>query len=279
MSRFGVSANLYQPDIGSGISALIRENTKLLWAESPGSITMEVADVPAMVAVAHQYNVKVILDNTWSCGILFDAFAHNVDITMQAITKYIGGHSDLLMGSITVRDEALYQCLGAAQQTIGCTVSPDDCSLALRGLQTLAVRLASIEVSALAVARWLAQRPEIERVLHPALPSCPGHEIWKRDFRGSSGVFSIAFQPGYTQEKIFAFVDALKLFKIGWSWGGVTSLALPCNVAERVTPPLFERRIVRLSIGLESTSDLIADLDQAFASLGDSEKGRRQTLG
>ncbi|HUI50830.1 MAG TPA: PLP-dependent transferase, partial [Terriglobales bacterium] len=152
LSRFGVTATFYDPLIGEGISSLIQDNTRLVWTESPGSITMEVQDIPALAAVAHARNIKVVLDNTWSAGVLFDAFDHGVDITMQAVTKYIGGHSDVLLGSVTVRDDAIYQRLGAAQQVIGCAVSPDDCSLALRGLQTLAVRLSAIEKSALQIA-------------------------------------------------------------------------------------------------------------------------------
>jgi len=267
LSRFGVSADFYDPCVGADIASLIQKNTRLIWCESPGSITMEVQDLPAIVKAAHQQNVKVVLDNTWSAGVLLDAFSHGVDITMQAITKYIGGHSDVLIGSITVRDDGLYQRLGAAQQVMGCGVSPDDCSLALRGLQTLAVRLGAIESSALTIARWLHQRREIEAVLHPALPSCPGHEFWKRDFLGSSGVFSIVFKPGPSQQQIHAFVDALKLFHIGYSWGGVASLAVAYDIGRIPGRPPYEHRIVRLNIGLESTGDLIADLDQALAAL------------
>jgi cystathionine beta-lyase len=186
---------------------------------------------------------------------------------MQALTKYIGGHSDLLLGSITVRDDSLYQKLGGAQQSIGCGVSPDDCSLALRGLQTLAVRLSAIETSALAIARWLSSRPEIELVLHPALPSCPGHEFWKRDFLGSSGVFSIVFKPGPSQQQIHAFVDALQLFQVGYSWGGVASLAVSYNIGRFPGRPAYDHRIVRLNIGLETTEDLIHDLEQALEKL------------
>jgi cystathionine beta-lyase len=175
----------------------------------------------------------------------------------------------LLLGSITVRDEGLYQRIGSAQQVIGCAVSPDDCSLALRGLQTLAVRLAAIEASSLSIARWLYSRPEIEFVLHPALPSCPGHEFWKRDFLGSSGVFSIVFRTGPTQQQVHAFVDALQLFKIGYSWAGVTSLAVSYDIGRIPGRPPYDHRIVRLNIGLESTSDLIADLDQALPKLRD----------
>ena len=264
LSRFGVTATFYDPLIGSGISSLIQENTRLVWTESPGSLTMEVQDIPAIVAAAHARNVKVVLDNTWSAGVLFDAFAHGVDITLQAVTKYIGGHSDLLLGSVTTCEDAIYQRLGAAQQVLGFAVSPDDCSLALRGLQTLAVRLSAIETSALTIARWLAERPEIERVLHPALPSCPGHEFWKRDFLGSSGVFSVVFKPGPTQQQVFAFVDALKLFQVGYSWAGVTSLAVAYNIGRIPGRPPYDHRIVRFSIGLESIGDLVADLEQAL---------------
>ncbi|HKM68154.1 MAG TPA: cystathionine beta-lyase [Candidatus Acidoferrum sp.] len=267
LSRFGIATTFYDPLIGEGISALIQENTCLVWTESPGSLTMEVQDIPAIAAAAHARNVKVVLDNTWSAGVLFDAFDHGIDITMQAVTKYIGGHSDLLLGSVTVRDDAIHQRLGAAQQMIGCATSPDDCSLALRGLQTLAVRLSAIEKSALQIANWLADCPEVERVLHPALPSCPGHEFWKRDFLGSSGVFSIVFKPGPTQGQVFAFVDALKLFKVGYSWAGVTSLAVAYNIGRIPGRPPYDHRIVRLNIGLESTNDLIADLKQALAIL------------
>jgi cysteine-S-conjugate beta-lyase len=267
LSRFGVTATFYDPLLGAGISALFEDNTRLVWCESPGSITMEVQDLPAIVAAAHARNLLVVLDNTWSAGVLLDAFAHGVDLTMQAITKYIGGHSDLLLGSVTVRDQSLYQKLGAAQQNLGFAVSPDDCSLALRGLQTLSVRLSHIENSALTLAKWLATRPEIDRVLHPALESCPGHEFWKRDFLGSSGVFSIVFKPGPTQEQVYAFVDALQLFKVGYSWAGVTSLAVAYNIGRISGRPPYEHRIVRLNIGLEDTKDLMTDLQQALGKL------------
>ena len=267
LSRFGVETTFYDPLIGAGIAELIRENTRLVWTESPGSVTMEVQDLPAIAAAAHARNVTVVLDNTWSAGVLFDAFAHGVDVTMQALTKYVGGHSDLLLGSVTVRDESLYEHLGAARQVVGCAVSPDDCSLALRGLQTLGVRLNAIEDSALEVARWLAQRPEVERVLHPALPSCPGHEVWRRDFSGSSGVFSIVFRQGPARDRVFAFVDALQLFKIGYSWAGATSLAVAYTIGSRPGRPSYDHRLVRFSIGLESPADLISDLEDALPAL------------
>jgi cystathionine beta-lyase len=226
LSKFGVEVDFYGPLIGVGIESRMRANTKLVWCESPGSITMEVQDVPTIAAAAHAHGALVVLDNTWSAGVLFDAFAHAVDITMQALTKYVGGHSDLLLGSITVKDPALYELLGRTQQVVGSAASPDDCSLALRGLKTMAVRLAHIERSAKAIALWLRDRPEIERVLHPALESCPGHEFWTRDFTGSSGVFSVVLRPEFSKAQVHGFVNALELFKIGYSWGGVTSLAV-----------------------------------------------------
>jgi cystathionine beta-lyase len=268
LSRFGISATFYDPTIGAQIGELFKENTRLVWTESPGSITMEVQDIPAIASVAHARGALVVLDNTWSAGVLFDAFAHGVDVTMQAITKYIGGHSDVLLGSVTVRDRKIYQQLGDARQVIGAAVSPDDCSLALRGLQTLAVRLDSIERSALAVANWLDERPEVELVLHPALPSCPGHEFFARDFLGSSGAFSIVLRAGPTRDEVRAFVDALEIFEIGYSWGGTTSLAVAYTIGRASGRPAYDHRLVRLSIGLESTSDLIGDLEKALLQLG-----------
>jgi cystathionine beta-lyase len=267
LAKFGIDATFYDPLIGGRIAELIRENTRLIWTESPGSVTMEVQDVPAIAAAAHARNVLVVLDNTWAAGVLFEAFGHGVDVTMQAITKYIGGHSDLLLGSITVRDDALYRLLGAARQVVGCAVSPDDCSLALRGLQTLGIRLSAVEDSALQIARWLSARPEVERVLHPALPSCPGHEYWERDFTGSSGVFSIVFAPGPTSRQVRAFVDALEFFEVGYSWAGTTSLAVAYTIASAPGRPPYDHRLVRFSIGLESTSDLVADLERALPAL------------
>jgi cystathionine beta-lyase len=273
LARFGVTTTFYDPLIGVAIAELIAPNTRLIWTESPGSVTMEVQDIPAIAAAAHARGVTVVLDNTWAAGVMFDAFAHGVDVTMQALTKYAGGHSDLLLGSITVRDEALYERLGAARQVVGCAVSPDDCSLALRGLQTLAVRLSAVEHSALTIARWLAQRPEVERVLHPALPSCPGHELWKRDFTGSSGLFSFVLKPGPTRDEVFAFVDALQLFKVGYSWAGTTSLAVAYTIAGSGRPQ-YGHRLVRLSIGLESAADLIADIEQALKTFSAEAFGR-----
>ena len=266
LRRFGVEIAYYPPASGSAIRSSLRPNTRMVWCESPGSVTMEVQDVPAIAEQAHRQGALVALDNTWSSGIYFDAFAHGVDVTMQAVTKYIGGHSDLLLGSVTVRDAAIYDQLGATYQQLGGAASPDDCSLALRGMKTLALRLRAVEESALALAQWLQQRPEIQLVLHPALPSCPGHEFWKRDFTGSSGLFSVVFQEQFTKEQVRRFVNALQLFKIGYSWGGVTSLVMAYDLVSPKRPP-YGPRIVRLYVGLESLEDLKADLAQALAIL------------
>jgi cystathionine beta-lyase len=267
LRRFGVEVSVYPPMIGAGIAELIQDNTKLVWCESPGSLTMEVQDVPAIAQEAHKRGALVTLDNTWSSGVYFDAFAHGVDVEMQALTKYIGGHSDLLLGAVTVKDRALFEKLGNTYQVLGYAPSPDDCALALRGMKTLAVRLRQIEQSAVQVAQWLGTRPEIERVLHPALPSCPGHELWKRDFTGSAGLFSIVFKPGPTKEQIQSFVDALDLFEIGYSWGGVVSLAVAYDLSHAKGRPEYGHRIVRLYIGLEEPDELIADLESAMVKV------------
>jgi cysteine-S-conjugate beta-lyase len=269
LAKLGIQTEFYDPMMGADIRKLIRPNTQLIWCESPGSVTMEVQDVPAITAVARELGVPTALDNTYAAGVYFDAFAHGIDITMQALTKYIGGHSDLLLGSVTVRDEKLYQALGDARQLLGLSGSPDDCSLALRGLQTLAVRLKHLEQSTLLIAQWLAEQPEIELLLHPAFPSCPGHEFWKRDFTGSSSVFSVVFAPNITREAITRFADALELFKLGYSWGGVTSLVIPRFGMTRQHRS-YGDRLVRLNVGLEDPQDLIADLTQGLNTLRSS---------
>jgi len=263
LKGLGIEVESYDPLIGAGIALRIRDNTTLIWVESPGSVTMEVQDVPAIVAAAHGRGVPVALDNTYSAGVLFDAFSHGIDISMQALTKYVGGHSDLLLGSVSVRTAESYEAVGAAYNQLGMAVSPDDCSLALRGLLTLGVRLERLEASTLEIARWLAQQSAIETVLHPALPTCPGHEFWRRDFTGSSSVFSIVFKRQVGADQVAAFADRLKFFKIGYSWGGVTSLAVVYATLDRPGKD-FGGRIVRFNIGLEEPADLIADLRQAL---------------
>ena len=266
MRGLNVEVEPYDPMIGAGISDLIRENTALIWCESPGSVTMEIQDVPAIVKVAHAKHVAVALDNTYAAGVMFDAFAHGVDVSMQALTKYVGGHSDLLLGSVSVRDDMAYTKLGPIYQQLGLAVSPDDCSLALRGLQTLAVRLEALEKATLLVANWLTNHPQIDEVYHPALPSCPGHDVWARDFKGSTSVFSFTFKDTVSATKVVDFINALNVFKIGMSWGGINSLAIVYPDLQRPDQD-FGGRIVRLNIGLEAPNDLIADLDQATKAL------------
>ena len=267
LRRCNIEVERYDPLIGGEISSLLRPETSLIWCESPGSITMEIQDVPAIVKAGHERQIPVALDNTYAAGVLFDAFSFGVDVSMQALTKYVGGHSDLLLGSVSVRSEEAYARVGDTHRHLGMNASPDDCALALRGLKTLAVRLDALEKSTLAIACWLAERPEIDRVLHPALPSSPGHDIWKRDFSGSASIFSVLFKPAYSGAQVNSLVDALELFKIGWSWGGVTSLAMAYPELHRLGER-YRGRIVRLNIGLEATSDLIDDLSAAFAAIG-----------
>lgn len=267
LQRLGVEVSYYPPLAGRGIEEQFRPNTRLVWTESPGSNTMEVQDVPAIAEVSRARGVVLALDNTWSAGVYFDAFGHGVDISIQALTKYIGGHSDLLLGSVTLRDATQYRRLGETLSLLGMVVSPDECSLALRGLQTLAVRLDAIERSTLEIAEWLATRPEIELVLHPALPSCPGHASWRRDFTGSSGVFSVVFAERFSKGDVFRFVDSLQLFRIGYSWGGATSLVMLWPDPPNRPDARYGDRLVRLSIGLEEAADLRADLEAALGQL------------
>jgi len=262
LAGLGIRVESYDPLIGDGISALIRPDTALIWCESPGSITMEVQDVPAIVAAARSRGVPVALDNTYAAGVLFDAFAHGVDVSVQALTKYVGGHSDLLLGAVSVADEAAYERVGRAHRLIGMAVSPDDCAQAIRGLKTLGVRLERLEQSTLAVARWLQGRREVAEVLHPAFGDCPGHAIWRRDFTGSASVFSVVLGDDWTAARTARFVDALRLFRIGFSWGGVTSLVMAYPDVARLGDP--RDRLVRLNVGLEEPADLVEDLRQAL---------------
>lgn len=267
LAGLGIEVETYDPMAGAAIADRIRPNTALVWTESPGSATFEIQDVPAIAAAAHARGVPVALDNTWSAGVMFDAFGHGADVSIQALTKYVGGHSDLLLGSVSVRSEADYARVGETWMHLGMAASPDDAALALRGLQTLGVRLERLEASALRIARWLKARPEIERVLHPALEDCPGHAIWRRDFTGSASVFSVLFPQTADRARILAFADALRLFKIGYSWGGATSLALVYPEIDRPGSGLGGR-LIRFNVGLEEPEDLEADLAQAFAAAG-----------
>ncbi len=264
---FGITARYYDPLIGAGIGALIQPNTRLVWTEAPGSVSMEVPDLPAICRAAHDKGVPVALDNTWSAGIALRAFDLGVDIVMQALTKYQSGGSDVLMGALITRDTALHRKLETAHMRLGYGVGMDDAWLVLRSLPTLKLRFEAHDAGARKVAAWLKARPEIARVLHPALPDCPGHENWKRDFTGAAGLFSVIFNARYSEEQTDRFVDSLKLFKIGFSWGGAGSLCVPYRMQAMRGNWQQAGQLVRLNIGLEDPDDLIADLEQALRAL------------
>jgi cystathionine beta-lyase len=268
LAGWGVETTFYDPTTtAEALAPLWRPNTGVLYLESPGSHTFEVQDVPALCALARARGAVSMIDNTWGIH-HFQPFAKGCDISIQALTKYVGGHSDILLGSVTVATETHHLAIRGAASAMGHYASPDDCWLALRGARTMAVRLAHQEEAGLTVARWLQARPEVHSVLHPALPEDPGHTIWKRDFTGACSLFGVVFQPRYTQAEVFGFVDGLKLFGIGASWGGYESLALPTNVAvTRSVMPTLPGQTVRLHIGLEEVADLIADLEQGLALL------------
>ncbi|OYY91791.1 MAG: cystathionine beta-lyase [Sphingomonas sp. 28-66-16] len=260
LARLGITARFFDPMIGAGIADLIRDNTRAIMLESPGSLTFEVPDLPAIIAVAKAQGIATLLDNTWATPLLFPAIARGVDLTIMACTKYVVGHSDAMLGSVTA-GPGRFAALRDTSFQLGQVASPDDCWLGSRGLRTMAVRLAQHEKSALKIARWLATRPEVAQVRHPALPDCPGHAHFVRDFKGSSGLFSFVLNGGGDAARV-ALIDGLDLFGIGYSWGGFESLALPCDPHRyrSATTPDFAGPIVRLSIGLEDPDDLIDDL-------------------
>jgi cysteine-S-conjugate beta-lyase len=264
---FGISARYYDPLAGADIADLIQPNTKLIWTEAPGSVSMEVPDVPAICKAAHDRGVLVALDNTWSAGLALRGFELGVDIIMQALTKYQSGGSDVFMGALITRDRALNDRLALAHMRLGMGVGPDDAYLVLRSLPSMKVRFEAHDASARQVASWLKARPEISKVLHPAFPDCPGHEIWQRDFKGAAGLFSVLFDARYTEAQTDRFVDALTLFGIGYSWGGASSLVLPYRIQAMRRGWTDSGILVRFNIGLEDTADLIADLEQALAVL------------
>jgi cystathionine beta-lyase len=267
LARFGVETTFYDPAIGAGIAALIRPNTRIVYTESPGSLTFEIQDVPAIAEAAHARGATVLFDNTWATPLNFRAFDHGVDVEIQAGTKFIGGHSDLLLGVITARTEALFRRLRDGIGEFGDCVAPDLCYEALRGLRTLEVRMRRHEASALEVARWLGERPEVARVLHPALPQHPGHALWRRDFTGSSSLFAVLLKTE-SREALAAMLEGLTLFKMGASFGGFESLIIPADVTNRTARPWKERgTLLRLHVGLEAVEDLIADLEAGLRRL------------
>ena len=266
LKRYGVTATYYDPLVGAGIAALIQPNTRAVFVEAPGSLSFEIQDVPAIAAAAHAKGAVVLMDNTWATSLYFRAFEKGVDLSIQAATKYIGGHSDVMLGTVSA-NKATWERLADTVHALGLCVGPDDVYLGLRGLRTMGVRLAHHHQAGMKVARWLAERPEIACVLHPALESCPGHALWRRDFSGASGLFSIVFKP-VAQTAVNAFLDELTLFGIGASWGGFESLAIPFDCAPIRTATKWAPGgpTVRIHIGLEEIDDLIGDLQRGFAA-------------
>ncbi|MGX5736887.1 cystathionine beta-lyase [Bosea thiooxidans] len=268
LRRMGVEVTYYDPLVGGDIDKLFKPNTKLVWTEAPGSQTFEMQDIPAIVEAAHQRDILVAMDNTWATPLFFDSHRFGIDLSVQAGTKYYAAHSDVLIGTISARTPELYKKLNAAWHQLGMMVAPEDAFLTLRGMRTMAIRLKEQMPAGIAMAEWLRERPEVARVLHPALPGSPGHEIWKRDFTGASSLFTIELKP-VSMKAVGAMLDGLTLFGIGASWGGYESLVLPfdCQAYRTVTTPDFKGPTVRIHVGLENLEDLKADLDAGFARL------------
>jgi len=267
LTRCVVETSYYDPRIGEGIARLIRPNTKVVYCESPGSLTFEVQDVPAIAAVAHRHGAKVVMDNTWATPYLFRSFEHGVDVSLHAATKYIGGHSDVMLGAVIANEES-WLPVRSMIADLGHCAGPDDIFFGLRGMRTLSVRLERHQKNATEVALWLQSRPEVSRILYPALPEDPGHALWKRDFLGASGLFGIVLKPA-PKAAVDAFIDSLDLFGIGASWGGYESLIQPSYPERSRTATRWQAEgpLVRIHIGLEDPQDLIADLTQGLDRL------------
>ncbi|MEL6375141.1 MAG: cystathionine beta-lyase [Pseudomonadota bacterium] len=276
LARMGVTTTYYDPLIGGGIEALLRPNTSVVLVESPCTWTFEVQDVPAIADAAHRAGAIVMMDNTWASPLYFKAFEHGVDISIQAATKYIAGHSDLLMGTVTA-NEATYPLIQKGWQELGLCAGPDDVYLAMRGIRTIATRLKQQEESGLRVAHWLAGREEVAHVMHPAMEHDPGHALWKRDFLGASSLFGFILREDLSQEPaLAALLDGLALYGMGSSWGGYESLLIPVEPERQRTVTAWPRegiprgQVMRIHIGLEDTDDLIADLEAGFDRLRQS---------
>ncbi len=267
LARFGVETTFYDPLIGAGIAELIQDNTRVVFTESPGSLTFEVQDIPAIAEAAHARGAVVVVDNSWATPLYFNAFAHGADVSVQAATKYLVGHSDAMLGVITTTAET-FNKVRVQAALHAAPPGPDDCYLTLRGLRTLAVRLARHQETGLKLAHWLGERKEVARILHPAIPGSPGHEIWKRDFTGAAGVFSIVLKDA-SKAQVAAMLDGMELFAMGYSWGGFESLILPADPTSIRTaaPWQAEGPLIRIHAGLEDADDLIADLEQGLKRL------------
>ena len=267
LAGWGITHRLYDPMDAQALAEMIMPATKLVWLEGAGSVTMEFPDLTGLVRAARAKGVLTALDNTWGAGVAFNGFELGADIVMQALTKYPSGGGDVLMGSVTTRDEALHLRLKGTHMRMGWGVGANDAELVLRSLPSLALRYAAQDVAARALAHWCAGRAEVAQVLHPALPGSPGHEHWRRLCTHAAGLFSVVFDATYTRRQVNAFVDALKLFRIGYSWAGATSLVVPYDLSLIRAKPAWPGTLVRFSIGLEGTEDLQADLEQALAAL------------
>jgi len=268
LSRYGVTTEYYSPDIGDAIAELIQKNTRLVFMEAPGSLTFEMQDIPGITRAAKEKGVLTVMDNTWATPVFFRPLEHGVDISIQAGTKYIAGHSDLVIGMVTSARETTHKMMVSHAQNLGDAASPDDCYLALRGLRTLSVRLYRQQESTLKVAAWLADQPQVYRVLYPALPGDPGHALWKRDFKGASSLFGLAMH-SEDETAVKAMADSLRYFQIGSSWGGYESLIAfnHMPVARERVPWTEKPFMLRVHIGLEDPEDLIADLTQGLARI------------
>lgn len=266
LAKYGVETTYYDPMIGGGIADLIRDNTKVVFTEAPGSQTFDVQDIPAIAEAAHARGAVVINDNTWGTPLNFKSFARGVDVSVHAATKYIVGHSDAMLGIIVTTD-ALYKTILDNFRFWGQHAAPDDCYLGLRGLRTMGVRLKQHQENALVIANWLKTRPEVSRVLYPALPDDPGHELWKRDFEGACGLFGVVLTDHYEDDQLAKMLDGMELFAMGASWGGYESLILPAAPIRTATTWEAEGSLLRLHVGLEHPDDLIADLEAGFARL------------
>ena len=269
LAGLGVAVTYYRPEIDeAGIAALMRPATKVVYAKSPGSHTFEVQDVPALARAAHARGAKLLMDNTWGIH-FFQPFSHGVDVSIQALTKYVVGHSDVLLGSVTTNADEDWERVRSAALALGQYASPDDCWLALRGVRTMAVRLERQMRAGIEIARWFARRDEVAQVLHPALEGAPGHALWKRDFSGACSLFGVVFKPEYSVEATHAMVESLDLFGIGASWGGFESLAVPTTgfITRTAGSGALAGPLCRFHIGLEEPADLIADLGNGLAIL------------
>jgi cystathionine beta-lyase len=268
LKRFGIATGFYDPLVAGGIESLIQPNTRVIYLESPGSLTFEVQDVPAITEIARRRGITTIIDNTWGTPLFFKPFAHGVDVSVQAATKYIVGHSDAMLGIVTCTKEA-WPRLKSSTYELGQTAAPDDVYLAQRGLRTLAVRLKQHWQAGVTLAEWVARQPEVERVLHPGLPGDPGHAIWKRDFTGACGLFGVILKEGITDRVLCAMLDGLELYGIGASWGGFESLIVPFDPREARTATRWAHKgpCFRIHAGLESVEDLKADLEAGFQRL------------